>query len=70
MYKQIYSLPLNLYSDTTTTPTTMDNEDLFSDIDISNIIPIIALRAVQDVRNLSNVRIGSKDDIQSCSDHL
>jgi hypothetical protein len=48
----------------------MDDRDLFGGIDMSNIIPIIALGAVQEVRNSSNTPIGSKDGILSGADYL
>jgi hypothetical protein len=48
----------------------MDDRDLFGGIDISNIIPIIALGAVQEARNSSNTPIGLKDGILSSADYL
>ena len=48
----------------------MDNGDLFSNIDILNIIPLITLRAIQEARNSSNTPIGSQEGILSSADYV
>ena len=48
----------------------MDAGDLFPSIDIYDIVPLIALGAVQESRNSSNTPLGQKESILSGSDYL
>jgi hypothetical protein len=48
----------------------MDSEDLFGDIDILEIVPLIALGVVQEARNATNTPIRSGSANLSGADYL